>query len=115
MSTKYRDELIRTAQALGLPDDTDLTKVSEQVETLAANYQAAIQGKADADGRLAGVNAAASETASKLSSVTARADAAQDLLAQVVSELESRRDRAGSPQAFADMTAVADIARSGLA
>lgn len=113
-NTRFKDELIRIAKAMGLPDDTDLTTLGEQVETLVANYAYAQEERANAANAVAQANAVASQTAGELNSTTGAADAAKAVLAQVVTELEVRRDRAGSAQAFADMTAVADIARTGL-
>lgn len=44
-NTPYKDELIRCATILGLPDDTDPTAVAEAVEALKATHDAAVSAK----------------------------------------------------------------------
>lgn len=101
-STPYKDELIRVAALLGLPDDVDAGKIADRVgELVEADRRRTAEGDISA---LAQTQRNTFRDA--LRELTTYASAAVDDLAR-------RRERAGSPgaapaQAFADMTAVAD-------
>lgn len=86
-TTPYKDELIRIAALMGLPDDTDPTTVAEAVATLQAARLDAEAKWMTALERL------------RLAATDARTSA---------TSLRQRRERAGSAQAFADMSDVAD-------
>ncbi len=75
-STLYKDELIRVALLVGLPDDTEPTTVADAVE------------------------------AKLRAPVAIPPSRGADALERFARELEIRRERFGSAQAFADVTAV---------
>lgn len=87
-STPYRDELLRVAAWLGLPDDTDLTTISDGLRDTPP--------PADL---IAAVNAARMQCAT--------AEQTLQRVAALATELTVRAERAGSPQAYADMTDIA--------
>lgn len=54
-TTPYKDELIRIATILGLPDDVDPTQVAEAVQALKDNCATETQGRLQAEANTAAV------------------------------------------------------------
>ena len=104
-TTPYKDELIRIAALLGLPDDTDPTEVAQAVQTAldaAALEQSERRVEAEQAIRLE------NERARNTYRDALRQGAVK--LAWLGDQLTQRKDRAKSPQAYADMTELATIA-----
>ena len=95
--TQYKDELIRVAQALGLPDDTDPTAVSEAVTAMVTERDRLVLEKANAPALHNGET-----TARRL----------LDVVTQAADRLE--RERGSDPRAgaFGHMTLIAEYLRS---
>lgn len=89
--TVYKDELIRVAVALGLPDDVDPKTIADEVDALVRRKSAEHTIRTTAEDDRNGLRAAL-ETA------------ARDM-DQASEQLARGRQRAGSTQAYADMTA----------
>lgn len=103
-STPYKDELIRVAMLLGLPDDVDLTTVAD---TLAGRLE-----EADAAGRRAEAELSIRHAAeADRNRYQTALRSARTALERQADGLLVRRERAKSAQAFADMTELGEEAR----
>lgn len=103
-STPYKDELIRVALLLGIPDDVELTTVAD---ALAVRLEEADATARRAEAELSIRHAAEADRNRYRDGLAAATGA----LVRVSTALTRRRERANSAQAFADMTEVGNMAQ----
>lgn len=109
-STPYKDELIRVAHLLGLADDVDPTAVANALEDRLTELGVAAED-VEVERRRAAAELNIRTTAERdRNQYREGLEVAAGALERLGAELTQRRERAKSPQAFADMTQVAELA-----
>lgn len=109
-STPYKDELIRVALLLGLPDDVDPTTVAGALEARLAELGDAVEDLAVERRRVEAEQTIRQTAERDRNQYRDGLEASAVALERLGSELTVRRERAKSPQAFADMTQMAELA-----
>lgn len=111
-TTPYKDELIRIAALLGLPDETDPTEVAQAVQAALDKARTDSAALEQAERRVEAEQTIRLQNERDRNTYRDATRQAAVKLEWLGEQLTQRKDRAKSPQAYADMTELATIAQA---